>query len=70
MILSYHDFASKVYLDLSVLPQKDTPSHVFIQNFNEIEDEHSYCTPIYTDGSKDNDRVGCGLIINKVAITK
>ena len=20
------------------------------------------CNPIYTDGSKDNDRVGCGLI--------
>ena len=25
-------------------------------------------TPIYTDGSKDNDRVGCGLIINNLAI--
>ena len=29
------------YLDLSVLPKKDTPSHVFIQRFNEINDEHS-----------------------------
>ena len=30
--------------------------------FNEIMDEQAYCTPIYTDGSKDNDRprVGCG----------
>ena len=64
------DFASskKVYLDLSVLAKKDTPSHVFIKNFNEIKDEHSYCTSIYTDGSKDNDRVGCGLIIHFVFI--
>ena len=44
------------------LAKKDTPSHVVIQKFNEIKD----CTPIYTDGSKDNDRVGCGLFINNV----
>ena len=53
----------KVCLDLSVLAKKDTPSHVYIQKFNEIKDQYSYCIPIYTDGSKDNDRVGCGLII-------
>ena len=29
---------------------------------------YSYCTPIYTDGSKDNDRVGCGLIIHNLSI--
>ena len=34
---------------------------------NDIQDEYSYCTPIYTDGSKD-DRVGCGLIINNLSI--
>ena len=50
-------------LDLSVLAKKDTPSRVFIQKFNEIKDEYYYCTTIYTDGSKDNDRVGYGLII-------
>ena len=44
----------KVLLDLSDLSKKDTPSPVFIQKFNEIKDEHSYFTPIYTDGSKDN----------------
>ena len=37
---------------------------VFIQKFNEIKNEQSYCTPIYTDGSKDNDRVGYGTIID------
>ena len=58
----------KVCLDLSILAKKDTPSHVFIQKFNEIKDQYSYCTPIYTDGSKDNDRVGCGLIINNLSI--
>ena len=58
----------KVCLDLSVLAKKDTPSHVYIQKFNEIKDQYSYCTPIYTDGSKDNDRVGCGLIINNLSI--
>ena len=53
----------KVCLDLSVLAKKDTPSHVYIQKFNETKDEYYY-TAIYTDGSKDNDRVGCGLINN------
>ena len=54
----------RVNLELSSLSKKDTPSPVFIQKFNEIKNEHSYCTPIYTDGSKDNDRVGCGTIID------
>ena len=54
----------RVNLELSSLSTKDTPSPVFIQKFNEIKNEHSYCTPIYTDGSKDNDRVGCGTIID------
>ena len=58
----------KVCLDLSVLAKKDTPSHVYIQKFNEIKDQYSYCIPIYTDGSKDNDRVRCGLIINNLSI--
>ena len=53
----------RVNLELSSLSKKDTPSPVFIQKFNEIKNDHSYCTPIYTDGSKDNDRVGCGTII-------
>ena len=35
-----------------------------------IKDEHSYCNPIYTDGSKDNDRVGCGAIFNNISIQK
>ena len=54
-------------LDLSVLAKKDTPSHVYIQKFNEIKDEYSYYTAVYTDGSKDNDRVGCGLILNNLS---
>ena len=60
----------KVRLDLSDLSKKNTPPHVFIQKFNEIKDEHSYCNPIYTDGSKDNDRVGCGAIFNNISIQK
>ena len=56
-----------VILDLSVLAKKDTQSHVYIQKFNEIKDEYSYYTAIYTDGSKDNDRVGCGLTINNLS---
>ena len=55
----------KVCLELSVLAKKDTPSHVYIKKFNEIKDQY-YCIPIYTDGSKDNDTVGCGLIIKKL----
>ena len=58
----------KVCLDLSVLTKKDTPYHVYIQKFNEIKDEYSYYNPIYTDGSKDNDRFGCGLVINNLFI--
>ena len=57
----------RVNLDLSNLC-KDTSSLVFIQKYNEIKDEHSYCTPIYTDGSKDNDRVGCAAIISNISI--
>ena len=58
----------KVCLNLSVLAKKDTPSRVNIKNFNKIKDKSFYCTPIYTDWSKDNDRVGCGLIINNLSI--
>ena len=50
------------------MSKKDTPAPLFIQKFNEIKDDHSYCTPVYTDGSKDNDRVGCGAIINHLSI--
>ena len=57
----------KVILDLSNLSKKDTPSPVFFQRYNEIKNEHSFCTPIYTDGSKDGDRVGCGTIINNIS---
>ena len=38
------------------------------KKYNEIKDEHSYCTSIYTDGSKDNDRVRCAAIINNISI--
>ena len=58
----------KVCLDLSVLAKKDSPSHVYIQKFNEIKDQYSYCITISTDGSKDNARVRCGLIINNLSI--
>ena len=58
----------KVCLDLSYLSKKNTPPHVFIQKFNEITDEHSYCTPIYTDGSKDDNRVRGGAIFNNISI--
>ena len=58
----------RVNLDLSNICKGDTSSLVFIQKYNEIKDEHSYCTPIYTDGSKDNDRVGCAAIINNISI--
>ena len=58
----------KVRLDISVLAKKDTPSHVYIQKFKEIKDQYSYCTPIYIDGSKDNDRVGYRLVINNLSI--
>ena len=57
----------RVNLELSSLSKKDTPSAVFIQKINEIKNDHSYCTPVYTYGSKDNDRVGCGTIIDNSA---
>ena len=58
----------KVNLDLSDLSKKDTPAPLFIQKFYKIKDDHSYCIPVYTDGSKDNDKVGCGAIINNLSI--
>ena len=57
-------YRPRVNLELSILSKRDTPSLVFIQKFNEIKNDHSYCTAIYTDGSKDNDRVGCGTVIH------
>ena len=41
----------KVNLDLSDLSKKDTPAPLFIKKLNEIKDDHSYCTQVYTDGS-------------------
>ena len=58
----------KVNLHLSHFSKSETPPHIFIQKFNEIKDEHSYCTTIYTDGSKDNNRVGCAAIVNNLTI--
>ena len=58
----------KVNLRLSNLSKSETPYHISIQKFNEIKYEHSYCTAIYTDGSKDNDRVGCAAILNNFTI--
>ena len=58
----------KVNLHLSVLSKKGTPAPMFIQKFNEIKDDYLYCIPVYTDGSRDNDRVGCGTIINNLSI--
>ena len=60
----------RVILDLSKLSKKDTSSLVFTQKYNEIKDEHSFCVPVYTDGSKDNDRVGCAAIINNISIKR
>ena len=61
-------YRPKVNLHLSHFFKSETPSHIFIQKFNEIKDEHSYCTTIYTDGSKDNNRVGCAAIVNNLTI--
>ena len=61
-------YRPKVNLHLSHFSKSETPSHIFIQKFNEIKDEHSYCTTIYTDGSKDNNRVGCAAIVNNLTI--
>ena len=55
-------------MDLSELSKKDTPAPLFTQKLNEIKDDHSYCTTVYTDGSKNNDRVGCGAILNNLCI--
>ena len=60
--------SKSLFRSLSFGQERHPPSHVYIQNFNEIKDQYSYCIPIYTDGSKDNDRVGCGLIINTLSI--
>ena len=59
----------RVIPNLSKLSKKDTSSLVFTQKYNEIKDEHS-CVPVYTDGSKDNDRVGCAAIINNISIKR
>ena len=39
-------YRPRVNLELSNLSKRDTPSLVFIQKFNEIKNDHSYCTQI------------------------
>ena len=58
----------KVILDLSELSKKDTQPEYFLERFSIIKDEYSYFIPIYTDGSKENDRVGCAAVINDITI--
>ena len=67
-VLPWTLYQPRVNLDLSNSCNKGTSSLVFIKKCNEINDQHSYCTPIYTDWSKDNDRVGCAAIINNISI--
>ena len=57
-------YQPRVNLELLNLSKKNTPPAVFIQKLNEIKNDHSYCTPIYTDGSKRNDTAGFGTIID------
>ena len=42
---------------------KNAPSPIIMKSsFNALKSNYTDCTPIYTDGSKDDMRVGCAVI--------
>ena len=47
-----------------VCPRRTRHLLFLFKNLMKLRTNNSYCTPIYTDGSKDNERVGCGTIIH------
>ena len=49
----------EVNLSLSSFKKSDTPPEVFKEEFSKIRDEHDDFIQIYTDGSKDDNNVGC-----------
>ena len=51
----------RVNLDLTKTKKADTDPKIFKENLKIIENKYKDHVPIYTDGSKDNERVGYGV---------
>ena len=52
----------KILFDLHSSKKSETSPIIMKSSFNELKSNYTNCTPIYTDGSKDNMRVGCAVI--------
>ena len=52
----------KILFDLHSSKKSETSPIIMKSNFNELKSNYTNCTPIYTDGSKDDMRVGCAAI--------
>ena len=51
-----------IILNLSDISKKETQPAVFMEKYNTIKENFTNYTHIYTDGSKDGNRVGCAAI--------
>ena len=52
-----------VILNLTDISKKETQPAVFMEKYNTIKENFTNYTHIYTDGSKDGNRVGCAAIL-------
>ena len=52
----------KILFDLHSSKKSETSPIIMKSSFNELKSNYTNCTPIYTDGSKDDMRVGCAVI--------
>ena len=52
----------KILFDLHSSKKSETSPIIMKSSFNELKSNYTSCTPIYTDGSKDDMRVGCAVI--------
>ena len=53
---------TKILFDLHSSKKSETSPIIMKSSFNELKSNYTSCTPIYTDGSKDDMRVGCAVI--------
>ena len=52
----------KILFDLHSSKKSEKSPIIMKSSFNELKSNYTYCTPIYTDGSKDDMRDGCEMI--------
>ena len=59
-----------VILDLSKLTKKNTHPLIYHEKLHNIQEKYPNYSHIYTDGSKDSNRTGCGVAFNNKTMKK